>query len=81
MKEYATISSKGQVVIPKTIRDFYTLKARTKIIFELLGDNIIIKPQIKNYPKKLKNKLANFTIDPNFRKNWEKALARRTKGW
>jgi len=40
----STITQKGQVTIPKKIRDGLNLKANDKIIFVRRGDSIIIKP-------------------------------------
>lgn len=81
MKKFATLSSKGQVVIPKEIRKFWALKKNMKLIFELVDNNILIKPLQAKYSSELKQKLTNFSVDPNFRKNWEEATKRRTKGW
>ena len=34
-----TITSKGQITIPKTIRDSLNLQAGDRLVFSLLGDN------------------------------------------
>ena len=37
------IGEKGQVVIPKDIREFLRLEKGTKVIFEVKGDEIILR--------------------------------------
>lgn len=81
MKKEATISSKGQVVIPKEIRKFYSLNSGSRVVFESSGDKIEIKPLSTKPTSSLKKKLENFTAESNFRENWEKAAKKRTKGW
>lgn len=38
-----TISEKGQLVIPKDIRDQLGLKSGSEIVFEIKGDTIVIR--------------------------------------
>lgn len=40
----STITQKGQVTIPKTIRNALQLKTNDKVIFVRRGDSIILKP-------------------------------------
>ena len=40
----STITSKGQVTIPKEIRDKFHLKAHDRLLFKPEADRIIIKP-------------------------------------
>ncbi len=44
MKESMTITIKGQVTIPKKIREFLNLKPGDKVIFEKEGDTVVLKP-------------------------------------
>ena len=39
------VGKKGQVTIPKDIREKFGIKEGTKIIFEVRGDEIILKPE------------------------------------
>ena len=41
--ESGVITSKGQIVIPKKLRDKYNLKAGTKIFFEETGNGINLR--------------------------------------
>ncbi len=42
--EVTSVSSKGQVVLPKTIRDALSLETGSKLIVMTDGDNILLKP-------------------------------------
>lgn len=44
MDGFSTITQKGQVSIPKGIRDYFGLKTSDKIYFSVKGDTIIAKP-------------------------------------
>ncbi len=39
------VGKKGQVTIPKDIREKFGIKEGTKVIFEVRGDEIILKPE------------------------------------
>lgn len=80
MKKISTISSKGQVVIPKEIRDLFSFRTQTKVIFEINGEGVFLKPYQKS-KSTLDKKLANFSTDPDFRKSWERSLKKRTGSW
>jgi len=40
-----TVGKKGQVTIPKEIRDRFGLKEGEKVIFEVKGDEIVMRPE------------------------------------
>ena len=42
--EVTSVSSKGQVVLPKTVRDALSLDTGSKLIVLTDGDNILLKP-------------------------------------
>lgn len=44
MDGFSTLTQKGQVAIPKGIRDYFGLKTSDKIHFSVKGDTIIAKP-------------------------------------
>lgn len=44
MKDSTTLTIKGQITIPKILRDELGLKAGDKVVFEKEGKIIIIKP-------------------------------------
>jgi len=58
-----TLSEKGQIVVPKDIREYLGLKPGSEIVFEIRDKEIVIKPrkdpkkfveEFCNTPKKLK---------------------------
>ena len=82
MENIATITTKGQVVIPKNIRSNYSLYPQTKISFESKDGFIVLKPIYSNKKSStIENKLANFSIDQDFRKTWEQSLLKKLKKW
>lgn len=82
MSNQSTITTKGQVVIPKNIRDIYGLSPQTKIIFEPMGAMIALKPVIaKNTNNSLEDKLAHFEGGAAIRSEWEKSLKHKLKKW
>lgn len=48
MKLEATVTEKGQVTIPKAVRDKLGLKKGTKVYFELRGREAVMLPEVKN---------------------------------
>ena len=61
-----TLSEKGQVVIPKDIREYLGLKPGSEIVFEVKKGKVVIRPKTDpkkfvedfcNLPKKLKKKI------------------------
>jgi looped-hinge helix DNA binding domain, AbrB family len=39
------LGEKGQIVIPKDIREYFDLKRGSRLLFEVRNDEIIIRPQ------------------------------------
>ncbi len=52
-----TVSEKGQIVIPKDIRDYLGLKEGSGIVFEVKGNEIIVRP--RTGPKEFVEKFLN----------------------
>ena len=48
MAEKATVTKKGQVTIPKKIRDKLGLKEGKKVSFELKGKEAVLLPEVEN---------------------------------
>ena len=46
--DVTTLTQKGQVTIPRKIREEIGLKTSDKVLFEKRGDEIVIKPFKKN---------------------------------
>jgi AbrB family looped-hinge helix DNA binding protein len=46
----ATISTKGQIVIPKTVRERLGLKAGTEVVFDVQGEAVIMKRAVADFP-------------------------------
>ena len=47
MREKATVTKKGQITIPKKIRDKLGLKEGQKVIFELKGKEAVLLPEVE----------------------------------
>ena len=45
MQNIVSITSQGQLTIPKSIRDFFGIKAATKAVVTKVGDSIVVKPK------------------------------------
>ena len=46
----ATISSKGQIAIPKAIRDRLNLKAGTELAIDVQGESLVMKRVVREFP-------------------------------
>lgn len=46
----ATISSKGQIAIPKAVRESLNLKAGTKISIDVQGEALVMRRLVRNFP-------------------------------
>lgn len=65
MKNTSTVTKKGQVTIPKEIRDDLNISEKQQVTFYRDGDKIIVKPvtPISKLAGSLKNKSKNKTTD------------------
>jgi antitoxin PrlF len=76
----ATLSSKGQLVIPKEIRDKLGLKPGNEVDFIVLDNgDVILRPAVEDV-RKLKGLLARFARTPVSLKGMDKAIRRRAGG-
>jgi AbrB family looped-hinge helix DNA binding protein len=46
----ATISSKGQIAIPKAVRDRLNLKAGTEVVIDIQGEAMVMKRLVREFP-------------------------------
>lgn len=46
----ATISSKGQIAIPKAVRERLNLQAGTQVSIDVQGEALVMKRLVRNYP-------------------------------
>jgi AbrB family looped-hinge helix DNA binding protein len=46
----ATITSKGQIAIPKEVRDRLNLKAGTEVVIEVQGEALVMKRVSREFP-------------------------------
>jgi AbrB family looped-hinge helix DNA binding protein len=46
----ATISSKGQIAIPKAVRQRLNLKAGTEISIDVQGEKLVMTRLVRNFP-------------------------------
>lgn len=45
-----TVSSKGQIAIPKAVRERLHLKAGTEVSIDVQGEALVMKRLVRNYP-------------------------------
>ena len=46
----ATISSKGEIAIPKSVRERLNLKAGTQVSIDVRGEALVVKPLVGRFP-------------------------------
>jgi AbrB family looped-hinge helix DNA binding protein len=46
----ATITSKGQIAIPKEVRDRLKLKAGTELVIDVQGESLILRRAVRELP-------------------------------
>lgn len=79
MAQMATISSKGQLVIPAELRKKYRLKAGSRVAFDDVGGEIRIriKPNPYDALLALRGKFAQFPLEQDLleeRRKWDARL-------
>ncbi len=45
-----TVSSKGQIAIPKAVRDRLNLKPGTQLAIDVLGESLVLKRVVPEFP-------------------------------
>jgi len=56
--EASVVTTKGQVVIPSSIRHHYRIKKGTRVCFIEKGDEIVLKPVTDEYIDRIKGSLG-----------------------
>lgn len=46
----ATVSSKGQIAIPKSVRDRLNLKPGTQVVIDVQGESLVMKRAVSGFP-------------------------------
>ena len=46
----ATVSSKGQIAIPKAVRERLNLKAGTEVEIDVHGESLVVKRVVSSFP-------------------------------
>jgi AbrB family looped-hinge helix DNA binding protein len=46
----ATISSKGQIAIPKAVRERLNLKTGTEVVIDVQGEALVMKRLVRDFP-------------------------------
>lgn len=57
--EASLLTSKGQLLIPKRIRNKYGMKPGVKVVFEETAEGIVLKPMNENYFKSFRGILKS----------------------
>jgi len=57
--ETSVLTSKGQLLIPKRIRNKYGIKSGVKVIFEEAESGVVIRPMNENYFKSFRGILKS----------------------
>jgi AbrB family looped-hinge helix DNA binding protein len=78
--ETSVLTIKGQLLIPKRIRNKYGIKSGVKVVFEEMDDGVVIRPMNENYFKSFKgllNSTGNLKEEMKQMKAEEKKLEER----
>ena len=73
---FATLTSKGQITLPKEIRDRLELNAGSILDFQLLGDNTITARQVLPDARRLRGLLKSPHAAPPTVAQMDKAVSR-----
>lgn len=57
-----TVSTKGQIVIPKKVREILGLRPGAKVSVRLKGDEITLRPIVENLPDRLFGKYRGLDL-------------------
>jgi AbrB family looped-hinge helix DNA binding protein len=60
-KTYSTVSSKGQIVVPVSVRQKLGIEAGTRVAFLIEGDRLILEPETLAAKLRLIEKLRGLT--------------------
>lgn len=80
MQVKRTVGEKGQVVLPKDIRDYVGIRPGSEVIFEVRGKEIVVTPQkggkefvedFCNIPNKLRKSLDTKKIKEIMKEQYE----------
>lgn len=74
-----SLSTKGQIVIPKAIRDSLKLKSGAKLVINVEGDRIIIQPIKENLADRLYGKYRGVDLLGDLRQEHQQELGRDAK--
>ncbi|OGH06396.1 MAG: hypothetical protein A2171_02275 [Candidatus Levybacteria bacterium RBG_13_35_9] len=72
MNGFSTITQKGQVAIPKAIRDYFDLKPYDKVHFTVQNGKIVAQPVLN-----IKDMLGIISTNKTISKNKQKEIIRK----
>ena len=76
---FATLNSKGQITLPKEIRDRVGLDAGAVLEFELLPDNSITARAVKPHARKIRGLLKSPHAKPLTIEQMDEGISRRLR--
>lgn len=87
----ARMTSKGQLTVPKAVRDFMGLKPGDGVIISMLGPEVTIRritpldewerPEIPEHLRNLTDEERQELIDEGYRQAWREKVARESPDW
>ncbi len=78
--ETSVLTSKGQLLIPKRLREKYGIEPGVKVIFEETPQGVLVKPMNENHIDEIIGRISQYFPDKKEYENWkseEKALENR----